>query len=175
MRVRVRNGGAAWGAFDEWRRGLGSVRHRITLAGMADRAKGMRALLKEGGSVRLARVPEPVIAAGDDVLVRVAFAGVCRTDLLVAEGRLPSRDPIVLGHELSGVVAAAGPSARARFGVEMHVLAEHALVGEPWCGTALKGTDFPPISSGAKNSTIRSSSCRDPRPWGLVGTISCSS
>lgn len=79
---------------------------------MADRAKGMRALLKEGGSVRLARVPEPVIAAGDDVLVRVAFAGVCRTDLLVAEGRLPSRDPIVLGHELSGVVAAAGPSAR---------------------------------------------------------------
>ena len=53
---------------------------------MADRAKGMRALLKEGGSVRLARVPEPVIAAGDDVLVRVAFAGVCRTDLLVGGG-----------------------------------------------------------------------------------------
>src|SRR5262245_37220634 len=71
----------------------------------------MRALIKEGGSVRLAQVPEPTLASDDDVLVRVAFAGVCRTDLLVASGRLPSRDPIVLGHELSGVIAAAGNAA----------------------------------------------------------------
>ena len=42
--------------------------------------------------------------------VRVAFAGVCRTDLFVADGRLPSRDPVVLGHELSGVVDEAGPA-----------------------------------------------------------------
>src|SRR4051794_13045275 len=79
---------------------------------MADLVPTMRALVKEGGSVRLARVPEPTLAADDDVIVRVAFAGICRTDLLVASGRLPSRDPIVLGHELSGVVVARGPAAR---------------------------------------------------------------
>jgi threonine dehydrogenase-like Zn-dependent dehydrogenase len=67
----------------------------------------MRALIKEGATVRLTRVPAPVPSAPDEVRIRVAFAGVCRTDLLVAEGRLPSRDPVVLGHEISGVVDAA--------------------------------------------------------------------
>src|SRR4051812_30049243 len=71
----------------------------------------MRALMKEGGAVRLARGPEPALVAPDDVRLRVAFAGVCRTDLFVADGLLPSRDPVILGHELSGVVDAAGPAA----------------------------------------------------------------
>ena len=70
----------------------------------------MRALVKEGGAVRLLRVPVPPLDGPGDVRLRVAFAGVCRTDLFVADGRLPSRDPVVLGHELSGVVDAAGPS-----------------------------------------------------------------
>jgi L-iditol 2-dehydrogenase len=70
----------------------------------------VKALVKEGGAVRLASVPDPAIAGPDDVRIRVAFAGVCRTDVFVADGRLPSRDPVVLGHELSGVVDAAGPA-----------------------------------------------------------------
>jgi threonine dehydrogenase-like Zn-dependent dehydrogenase len=63
----------------------------------------MRALIKEGATVRLARAPTPV-PSPDEVRIRVAFAGVCRTDLFVADGRLPSRDPVVLGHEISGIV-----------------------------------------------------------------------
>jgi threonine dehydrogenase-like Zn-dependent dehydrogenase len=71
----------------------------------------MLALLKEGGSLRLTRVPAPSPTAPDDVLLRVVYAGVCRTDLLVADGRIPSRDPLVLGHELSGIVEAVGSGA----------------------------------------------------------------
>ena len=80
-------------------------------ASMLDPAPTMMAIVKEGPTVRLARVPAPMLSAPDDVVLRVAFAGICRTDLLVADGRLPSRDPVILGHELSGVVHEAGPRA----------------------------------------------------------------
>jgi threonine dehydrogenase-like Zn-dependent dehydrogenase len=63
----------------------------------------MKAILREAGGVRLARVPIPERGPGE-VLVRVAFAGVCRTDVYVADGRLAVDGPRVLGHELSGVV-----------------------------------------------------------------------
>ncbi|HSC04753.1 MAG TPA: Zn-dependent alcohol dehydrogenase [Solirubrobacteraceae bacterium] len=44
-----------------------------------------------------------------EVRVRVAAAGVCRSDLHLAEGLLgPGRSPIVLGHEGAGVVEAVG-------------------------------------------------------------------
>jgi threonine dehydrogenase-like Zn-dependent dehydrogenase len=71
----------------------------------------MRALVKEGRGVSLQHVPVPTLGAPDDALVRVVVAGLCRTDIAVAEGRVPSRDPIVLGHELAGVVQAVGPAA----------------------------------------------------------------
>jgi S-(hydroxymethyl)glutathione dehydrogenase/alcohol dehydrogenase len=45
-----------------------------------------------------------------EVRVRVAAAGVCHSDLHLAEGHLgPERVPIVLGHEGAGVVEAVGP------------------------------------------------------------------
>jgi S-(hydroxymethyl)glutathione dehydrogenase/alcohol dehydrogenase len=45
-----------------------------------------------------------------EVLVRVAAAGVCHSDLHLAEGHLGTkRFPIVLGHEGAGVVEAVGP------------------------------------------------------------------
>ena len=52
----------------------------------------MRALVKNGRSTAVRSVPRPSIRA-DEVLVRVALAGVCRTDLYVVEGRVPSRIP----------------------------------------------------------------------------------
>jgi propanol-preferring alcohol dehydrogenase len=53
-------------------------------------------------------VPEP---AGDEVLVRVAACGVCRTDLHIVEGSQPRvSPPVTLGHEIAGWVAAYGPS-----------------------------------------------------------------
>jgi len=45
----------------------------------------------------------------DEVLVRVKACGVCRTDLHVVEGDLPSRQPsVVPGHQVVGEVAALG-------------------------------------------------------------------
>jgi S-(hydroxymethyl)glutathione dehydrogenase / alcohol dehydrogenase len=46
----------------------------------------------------------------DEVLVRVAAAGVCASDVHLADGHLGhERQPIVLGHEGAGVVEAVGP------------------------------------------------------------------
>src|SRR5690606_21730815 len=51
-------------------------------------------------------VPEP---APDELLVKVAACGVCRTDLHLAEGDLPPRRPgVVPGHEVVGEVVAMG-------------------------------------------------------------------
>jgi succinate semialdehyde reductase (NADPH) len=43
-----------------------------------------------------------------EVLVRVAACGVCHTDLHIHDGSVPFPLPCVLGHEVSGVVAALG-------------------------------------------------------------------
>ncbi len=63
----------------------------------------MRALVWEGGSrVRVAERPRPVAADGE-VLVDVAWCGLCGTDLHICAGEHPRARPgIVLGHELSG-------------------------------------------------------------------------
>ena len=68
----------------------------------------MQAIVKlEGGfDLRTVAVPRP--KQPHDVVVRVAYAGICRTDVAVAEGRIPTRTPLVLGHEFSGVVDAVG-------------------------------------------------------------------
>jgi propanol-preferring alcohol dehydrogenase len=60
------------------------------------------------GPLRLVErpVPDP---ASDEVLVRVACCGVCRTDLHLAEGDLPPRRPRVTpGHQAVGQVVRAG-------------------------------------------------------------------
>ncbi len=48
---------------------------------------------------------------GDEVLVRVAGAGVCRSDLHIVDGEFPGfvSKPVTLGHEVAGVVEAMGP------------------------------------------------------------------
>lgn len=68
----------------------------------------MKALLKDSRGVRVAQLACPKIVHDDDVLIKVALAGLCRTDLYVADNLIASRSPIILGHEFSGVVAAVG-------------------------------------------------------------------
>jgi L-iditol 2-dehydrogenase len=64
----------------------------------------MRAIVKGTGGVFVRDIAHPQPAAGE-VLVRVELAGLCRTDVFVAEGRIPSKSDVVLGHEFSGIVA----------------------------------------------------------------------
>jgi alcohol dehydrogenase, propanol-preferring len=64
----------------------------------------------DDGPLVATELPDPEPGPGE-VRVRVTTCGVCRTDLHVAEGDLPvRRSPVVPGHEVVGVVDAAGPS-----------------------------------------------------------------
>ena len=66
----------------------------------------------EEGPLRLVGKPVPV-PADDELLVRVLACGVCRTDLHLVEGDLPVRRAgVTPGHEVVGVVAGAGATAR---------------------------------------------------------------
>jgi propanol-preferring alcohol dehydrogenase len=88
----------------------------------------MRAMVLDapGRPLRPAELPAPVPGPGQ-VLLRVAACGVCRTDLHVRDGELPDpKLPLVLGHEIVGVVANRGPGAE-RFAVGDRV-------GVPWLG-----------------------------------------
>lgn len=71
-------------------------------------------------------VPQPV---GCEVVVRVLACGVCRTDLHIIDGELPTRRTnLVPGHEVVGQVIARGPQAL-RF-------APGQRIGIPWLGQA---------------------------------------
>jgi propanol-preferring alcohol dehydrogenase len=79
-----------------------------------------------GRPLRQATLPDPEPGPGQ-VRLRVRACGVCRTDLHVVDGELTDpRLPLVLGHEIVGLVDARGPGAD-RFSVG-------ARVGIPWLG-----------------------------------------
>ena len=100
----------------------------------------MRAVVRRGTAVALERLPVPELRGPDDVRVRVAVAGLCRTDLLVAAGKLPSADPVVLGHEFAGTVDALGPAvAGLRVGDRVAV---RPLVPCGNCGVCRSGDDI---------------------------------
>ncbi len=60
------------------------------------------------GGFRIEEIPIPEPRAGE-VLVRVSACGVCHTDLHVMKAEVAFPTPAVMGHEISGTVAALGP------------------------------------------------------------------
>jgi len=88
----------------------------------------MHAMLLDGPGrpLRPAEI-EPDGPLPGEVLVRVAACGVCRTDLHICDGELPSvRSPLVPGHEIVGRVEALGA------GVDGFAAGDR--VGVPWLG-----------------------------------------
>lgn len=88
----------------------------------------MRAMVLDaaGSPLRAAELPIPEPGPGQ-VLVRVRACGVCRTDLHVVDGELPElKLPLVPGHQIAGVVEAAGT------GVATPAPGER--IGVPWLG-----------------------------------------
>jgi propanol-preferring alcohol dehydrogenase len=66
------------------------------------------AVLHPGGRLELSEVPVPHPASGE-ILVRVAACGICHTDLhYLDHGVKTFKTPVILGHEVSGTVAAVG-------------------------------------------------------------------
>ncbi len=68
----------------------------------------MKAIVKNKNSTSVSEIQKPVIKNDTDVLIRVAMAGICRTDIYVAQGLIKSKNPLVLGHEFSGFVEETG-------------------------------------------------------------------
>ena len=89
-------------------------------------------------------VPEP---RGPEVVVEVAAAGLCRTDLHImssASGAYPYTLPFTLGHESAGTVAALGPAAS---GFE---IGDPVVVYARWgCGTCWQ------CANGRDNACVR--------------------
>jgi propanol-preferring alcohol dehydrogenase len=61
-----------------------------------------------GRPVAVVDVAEPVLEGPEEVVVRIAGAGICRTDLHIVEGEVGARLPIVPGHQAAGRIAVVG-------------------------------------------------------------------
>lgn len=75
----------------------------------------MKALMKKAAgydNMELVDVPEPEVS-GSLVKVKVAYSGICGTDLHTFQGVYASnKPPVILGHEFSGVVTEVGPDVK---------------------------------------------------------------
>jgi L-iditol 2-dehydrogenase len=70
------------------------------------------AVLINRGHLSISDVPEPRYLA-DEVLVKVAACGICRTDMKCLDhGQQDLRMPRILGHEIAGTIAAVGADVR---------------------------------------------------------------
>jgi alcohol dehydrogenase, propanol-preferring len=88
----------------------------------------MQAMVLDRAGVKLRAAELPIPTPGpDQILIKVAACGVCRTDLHVFDGELSHpKLPLVLGHEIVGRVEALGPR------VEGFTLGDR--IGVPWLG-----------------------------------------
>jgi L-iditol 2-dehydrogenase len=73
--------------------------------------KNMRAIVKHKNFVAVKEIARPALKSAHDVLICVKLAGLCRTDVFAAEGKIKCADGLVLGHEFAGIVAEAGNGA----------------------------------------------------------------
>jgi alcohol dehydrogenase len=88
-----------------------------------------------------------------EILVRIAAAGLCHSDLSVIEGNRPRPMPMALGHEAAGVVEELGP------GVDDLRKGDHVvMVFVPSCGHCL------PCSEGRGRERRRNASLRGQAP-----------
>jgi NAD+-dependent secondary alcohol dehydrogenase Adh1 len=93
---------------------------------------------------RLEQVPEPAIGGPHDVVVRVAGAGLCRTDVHIRDGwfapAVPTELPLTLGHENAGWVHEVG-SAVANVAVGDAVIC-HPQMSCGFCAACRIGDDM---------------------------------
>lgn len=103
----------------------------------------MQALVLEapGQPLTLQDLPRPD-PGPREVLIQVEACGVCRTDLHVLDGELPSpKLPLILGHEIVGRVVSCGSEVRG--------LATGERVGVPWLGHTCQHCRY--CQAGAEN------------------------
>ena len=67
----------------------------------------MRAVKFDGQKNRIQEVPIPKVS-NSQVLIKVKAVGICGTDFAITNGDLPTKTPIILGHEFSGEIVKIG-------------------------------------------------------------------
>ena len=67
-----------------------------------------RAVQLWDGQLSIITTPIPHVSSPNEVLVKVAFSGICGTDLHILRGEYPSPKCVILGHEFAGVVSEIG-------------------------------------------------------------------
>ncbi|KZL89239.1 zinc-dependent alcohol dehydrogenase [Clostridium magnum] len=102
----------------------------------------MKAIVRtslEAGSMSVQELPIPSIAE-DEVLIRIEAVGVCGTDAHIYGGHVATKVPVVVGHELSGVVenignkvtgVKVGDRVVSRLNVEVCGVCRACLTGNP--------------------------------------------
>lgn len=89
--------------------------------------------------LRLAEVGKPKPRA-DEILVKVKVCGVCHTELDEIEGRTPPPDfPVVLGHQVVGIVETAGAAGRYRVDDRVGIAWIHSACGH--CSLCTRGLE----------------------------------
>ncbi len=65
----------------------------------------MRAIiLNQGSAVYKADRDIPKLTSHYNVLVKVYYAGICRTDIAIRKGAVPAKEDVILGHEFCGKI-----------------------------------------------------------------------
>src|SRR6187431_2421716 len=74
----------------------------------------MKALTYQGAkNVKVENVPDPIVVATEDILLRVTATAICGSDLHLYRGKVPGmQDGDILGHEFMGVVEEVGPGVK---------------------------------------------------------------
>lgn len=80
-------------------------------------------------------MPEPIPGAGE-VLLRVTRCGVCHTELDEIEGRTPPQVPVILGHQVIGIVEKRGRS------ITTEVVTTGQRVGVAWIASACEHCEY---------------------------------
>ncbi len=70
------------------------------------------AVLHGPRNLRLETVPTPRLPSVGEVILRVEYAAVCGTDVHAYRGSIPTKTPVVLGHEYAGRVLQVGKGVR---------------------------------------------------------------
>ena len=100
--------------------------------------------LKRQELLRVEEVPDPQLQEPDDIIVRIAGAGLCRTDLHVVEGIWRSKVdrplPYVLGHENAGWVETVGESVQTVQPGDPVIV--HPLISDGTCPACRRGEDM---------------------------------
>lgn len=129
----------------------------------------MQAIVYAGpGTVALREVPEPILQAPTDALVRVTMAGICGTDLHAIADDFPGMVPgAILGHEFVGDVIEVGTQVQCIRPGDHVMASDFTACGHcRWCGRGDHwecadraffgtGTSFGPALSGAQAELVR--------------------